>query len=164
MFAAASLVWACASDGPTAIDSSPKDGLRSSQAQDSAATTPAPTPAPASNPTPGYVHGTVRAPGANAGPGQDTLSASIRIAGAIVTAYPRVRSTLDTAGAGPMAAQVIADANGQFQLPTLPGGEYIVTFNPPVALSATYGGVWVTATIHENSHVFPWWVTLWKKN
>lgn len=161
--AIAGLAWACGTDGPTAIDVSPKAGLKSSQAQDSAATTPAPTPPASSNPTPGYVHGTVRAPGATAGPGQDTLSASIRIPGAIVTAYPRVRSTIDTAGAGPMAAQVIANANGEFQLPTLPGGEYIVTFNPPASLAATYGGVWVTATIHENSHQFAWWVTLWKK-
>ena len=160
---ATGFAFACAGEAPTASESSPKAGLRSAQVQDSASSTPAPTPPPSTPPTPGYVHGTVRAPGGSAPPGQDSLSASVKIPGAIVTAYPRVRSTLDTAGAGPMAAQVTTDANGQFTLPTLPGGEYIVTFNPPASLSAVYGGVWVTTTIHSGSSDFPWWITLWKK-
>ena len=155
---------ACAGDPTTTGGgNSPLAGLKSSVAGDSAGTTPAPTPPPATTPTPGYVHGTVRAPGANAQPGQDTLAASIKIAGAIVTAYPRVVQGTDTAGVGPVAAQVTTDADGKFTLPVLPGGEYVITFNPPKSLEGTYGGVWTIGTIHEKSHEFPWWVTLWKK-
>lgn len=161
---AATTVVACSDDPPTTGgNNSPLAGLKSSVAGDSAGTTPAPTPPPANNPTPGYVHGTVRAPGATAGPGQDTLAASIKIAGAVVTAYPRLVQGTDTAGVGPVAAQVITDADGKFTLPTLPGGEYVITFNPPASLANTYGGVWTVGTIHDKSHELPWWVTLWKK-
>jgi hypothetical protein len=160
---AATAIVACSEDPPTTGGNSPLAGLKSSVAGDSAGSIPAPTPPPASTPTPGYVHGTVRAPGANAQPGQDTLATSVKIAGAIVTAYPRVVQGTDTAGVGPVAAQVVTDANGQFTLPTLPGGEYVITFNPPKSLEATYGGVWTIGTIHDRSHEFPWWITLWKK-
>ena len=43
----------------------------------------------------------------------------------------------------------------------MPGGNYVVTINPPAG--SIYGGVWVTATVHGTSHEFPWWVVLWKK-
>ena len=158
----AGVALACASEGPTAVDDSPLAGLNGSQASDSAGTT-APTPPPSTTPTPGYVHGTVRAPSPNAPPHTDTLANSVKIAGAIVTAYPRVVQGIDTAGVGPMAAQVVTDADGKFTLPTLPGGEYVITFNPPASLSSVYGGVWTVGTIHQNSHEFPWWITLWKK-
>lgn len=124
--------------------------------------TPVPPP-PAGTATPGYARGTVMAPSTNAPPGTDTLATATRIVGAKVTAYPRVRSTTDTVGAGPVAAQVETNGKGEFQLPTLPGGEYIITFNPPAAQSSVYGGVWTVTTIHSNSHVNPWWIVLWKR-
>lgn len=158
---AACFLAACAEQGPTPIDGSPLTGLSRAATNDSTGT-PVPPP-PTGTTTPGYVRGTVMAPSTNAPPGTDTLATATRIVGAKVTAYPRVRSTTDTLGAGPMAAQVETNNKGEFQLPTLPGGEYIITFNPPASQSAVYGGVWTVTTIHSNSHANPWWIVLWKK-
>jgi hypothetical protein len=77
-----------------------------------------------------------------------------------VTAYPRL-STEPIPDVGPAAASVVTGADGKFQLPTLPGGEYVVTFNPPA--SSIYAGVWVTATAFDGSSEWPWWVVLPKK-
>jgi hypothetical protein len=160
--ASAFVAAACAEKSPTEVDDSPLAGLLESQATDSAGA-PAPTAPPTSPGTPGYVRGVVRAPSQNAQPGQDTLGASTRIAGAIVTAHPYVLITPDSLGPGPQVAQVVTNANGEFQLPTLPGGQYVITFSPPASLANTYGGVWTTGPIHDKSHEHPWWVTLWKK-
>jgi hypothetical protein len=62
---------------------------------------------------------------------------------------------------GPAAATVTTGADGKFELPTLAGGTYVVTFNPPA--SSIYGGVWVTAATSATSNDWPWWVILWKK-
>jgi hypothetical protein len=157
----ASVVVACSESSPTEVDQeSPLTGLVQGQGNDSVG---APPPPPPTNPTPGRVRGTVLAPSIGAPPGQDTLATATRIVGARVTAYPRLRSTTDTLGVGAIAAQVVTDAKGEFLLPTLPGGEYIITFNPPAAHQATYGGVWTVSTIHQNSHLHPWWIVLWKK-
>jgi hypothetical protein len=82
------------------------------------------------------------------------------VAGVVVTAYPKLSSSADP-DLGPAAASVVTGSDGKFQLPTLSGGEYVVTFNP--ASGSPYGGVWVTATAHSGSSTFPWWVVLWKK-
>jgi hypothetical protein len=159
---AASLAAACSENGPTQVqEDSPLAGLVRGNGTDSVGTPP--PPPPPTNPTPGYVRGTVLAPSIGAPPGTDTLATATRIVGARVTAYPRIRSTTDTLGVGPVAAQVLTNERGEFQLPTLPGGEYIITFNPPPSQNATYGGVWAVSTIHQNSHVHPWWIILWKK-
>ena len=155
------LFVACADQSPTPIGQSPLTGLSKASTNDSTGT-PVPPP-PTGTATPGYVRGTVMAPSTNAPPGTDTLATATRIVGAKVTAYPRVRSTTDTLGAGPMAAQVETDAKGEFQLPQLPGGEYIITFNPPASQATVYGGVWTVTTIHSNSSLHPWWIVLWKK-
>jgi hypothetical protein len=68
----------------------------------------------------------------------------------------------DTLGIGPAAATVVTGSDGLFQLPMLPAGEYVITFNPPEG--SIYGGVWTTGPIHDKSHEHPWWIVLWKKN
>ena len=152
---------ACAGEPSTGIDKSPIAGLAQGQATDSAGGT-VNSPPPTSTTSPGYVHGTVRAPTPNAPPHTDTLANSVKIAGAVVTAYRYAGST-DAASLGTAVAQVVTDADGKFTLPTVPGGDYLVTFNPPESLKSVYGGVWTIGPIHDKSHQYPWWITLWKK-
>jgi hypothetical protein len=165
----ASAAVACV-DKPTGIEVSPLAGLQRLEGDsaggpptDSAAGPPpdsASSPAP--NPSaPGYVLGTVLGPSAP-GAGNDSLNTAPRIAGVVVTAHPRVApSAGDSIGVGSAVATVTTGADGKFQLPTLPGGEYIVTFVPPP--NSGYGGVWVWGPINDRSHAWPWWVVLWKK-
>src|SRR5687767_1546826 len=129
----ASLAIACADKTVTPVDPSPLSGLQRVEGTDS---TGAPPPdssgSPAPNPaSPGYVLGTVLGPSAP-GAGNDSLNTAPRIAGVKVTALSRVAPTAgDTIGIGPAVATVTTGADGKFQLPTLPGGEYFVTFVPP---------------------------------
>lgn len=158
----ASLAIACAEKAVTPVEPSPLTGLQRAESTDS---TGAPPPdsvtAPPTDPSPGYVHGTVLGPSAP-GAGNDSLNTAPRIAGVKVTAYPRVPPTAaDTIGVGPAVATVTTGADGKFQLPTLPGGEYLVTFVPPEG--SMYGGVWVSGSINGRSGEWPWWVVLWKK-
>ncbi|HYD53180.1 MAG TPA: carboxypeptidase-like regulatory domain-containing protein [Gemmatimonadaceae bacterium] len=126
----------------------PLDGLRNTVARDSAGNAP-----PAQSVAgPGHFRGTVRASEWTGGP--DTLANSVRIAGVRVIAYQRRAD----GSAGAQAASTTTDARGEWQLPTLPGGEYVVTFTPPE--SAGFQGVWTIATAHPKSHEWPWWVTL----
>jgi hypothetical protein len=155
---ASALVVACASESTAPIDSSPIAGLAEGQSTDSTGAPPPPSPNPAA---PGYVRGTVLGPSAP-GAGNDSLNTAPRVAGVKVTAYPRVAPTAsDTIGIGPAAATVTTGADGKFELPTLPGGGYLVTFVPPEG--SIYGGIWVTGPIHSTSHEWPWWIVLWKK-
>lgn len=149
--AAASLV-AC-SEGAAPIENGPLTGLAKSTVTDSGGST---MPTPPASPTPGYFRGVVRSSEGAAGP--DTLGTSVKIPNVRVAAYPRLASAPDDTRTGPLAASVVTDANGLFQLPELPGGEYVVTFTPPEG--SKYLGVWVTATAHSQSHTYPWWVTL----
>jgi hypothetical protein len=152
------LALACADQGPSPIDDSPLAGLKTAQTNDSAGN---PAPPPPVNLTPGSLRGTVRIATENP-QGPDTLHVGV-VEGAIVSVYPRVVAGPDTTDVGPIAAQVLTDAEGRYQFGTLPGGEYVITFNPPASLAATYGGVWTIATVHEHSNDHPWWITLWKK-
>lgn len=149
------LVVAC-SDDPTGTDSSPLLGLQQRAGNDSAGNPPPPPPA---QPTAGSLHGTVLGPAAP-GSGNDSLTSMPRIAGVAVTAYPKLADG-DPPQVGPGIASDTTGADGTFQFPTLPGGEYVVTFNPPS--SSEYGGVYVTATVSAQSNSHPWWVVLWKK-
>jgi hypothetical protein len=158
---ATALLSACGSDGPTDPEADPLRGLRGATASDSAGTTTVtqdtaratPGPLPDSlTAGPGYFHGVVRGSGGTTGP--DTLATSLRIKDVQVVAYPwRADGSL-----GPAAATTTTNERGEWQLATVPGGAYKVTFTPPV--SSPYAGVWVTATAHPHSHDWPWWVTL----
>jgi hypothetical protein len=146
---------ACAKDGPTTLQDSPLQGLTKVASNDSS--TNAPTPPPSG---PGAVHGFVLGQ-AEPGSGPDTLTNSPRVANTRVTAFPRVASNGVEPVVGPEAASVLTDANGAFTLPSLPGGEYVVTFAPPDA--SLYRGVYVTGTIHSRSGEYSWWIVLPKK-
>ena len=148
---------ACSNDDPTGASPSPFTGLTATAGKDS---TGAPPPPPPPNPTPGFFRGTVLGPSLP-GAGNDSLTTAPRVAGVVITAYPVLSSATNPPTVGPASATVTTSADGKFQLPTVSGGDYVVTFNPPP--SSVYGGVWVTATAHNTSGVFPWWVVLWKK-
>jgi hypothetical protein len=143
---------ACADSGPTS-SSSPLAGLTRGATGDSSS-----TPPDTAASSPGYFHGTVLGHEQFTS-GTDTLNALPRVANARVTAYSHASPTSgDTLGVGPEVASVLTGANGQFQLPTLPGGLYIVTINPPSG--SKYQGVWVTAIAHSHSGDYSWWVVL----
>jgi hypothetical protein len=156
--AAAGIVIACSDSGPTGAENSPLAGLSQVANKDSAGNPPPPPPQTG---TPGYFRGTVLGPSVP-GAGNDSLATAPRVAGVVVTAYPRLAGgTPAEPAVGPAAGSVTTGADGKFQLPTLPAGEYVVTFTPPA--NSIYGGVWVTGPVHSMSHEHPWWVVLWKK-
>ena len=138
--------------GPT---TDPLQGLRSTAATDSAGNA-APTGQPAPTSGPGYFHGIVRTSQLTAG-GPDTLANSVRLANVKVTAYQRQTD----GSAGTQVASTTTNDRGEWQLASLPGGEYVVTFVPPSG--SAYQGVWVLARAHPTSHEWPWWVTLPKQ-
>jgi hypothetical protein len=148
---------ACSSD-PTAVPGggSPLAGLTESQPGDTANSTHQPTGS-----GPGYFRGTVMAP-SPPGAGNDSLSTAPRIAGVVVTIYQRKESGgADTVAVGDAKGSVTTGADGKFTLPTLPAGEYVVTFVPPA--SSGYHGAYAFGPLRENSHEFPWWIVLAKK-
>ena len=148
------LTVACGGDGPaTGPVAAPLAGLVPGASNDSS-----PVTNPPPDPTPGSFHGTVMGHSPFP-PGTDTLSTLPRIVGARVTAYTHGQPTAtDTLGVGAQVASVTTDASGKFQLPTLPGGLYIVTIVPPAGSS--YHGVSVAATAYEHSGDYAWWVVL----
>ncbi|MBL8996218.1 MAG: carboxypeptidase regulatory-like domain-containing protein [Gemmatimonadetes bacterium] len=147
---------ACTEAGPTSPPS-PLEGLNQGASRDSAGNSPPPAPTLG---TPGYVHGTVLGPSAP-GAGNDSLATAPRVANARIAAFRVTGGTASSPTLGPEAAAAFTGADGKFTLPTVPGGEYVVTITPPAG--SIYGGVWVTVTIHDQSHTFPWWVVLWRK-
>jgi hypothetical protein len=149
---------ACADNGPTVGGGhAPVAGLTRVESNDTGVTAPPPGPT-----TPGSFHGSVLGQ-APAGSGPDTLGNAERLANVRVTAYPRTESTTDTLGVGPAAASVLTDATGAFQMPTLPGGEYVITFNPQAPEDTKYRGAWSIATIHDHSNDYPWLILLLRK-
>jgi hypothetical protein len=146
---------ACGDTAPTIPDSSPLAGLNETTSNDSATV---------SNPTtsgPGYFHGTVLGP-SSPGAGNDSLSTAPRIAGVVVTIYERKQSGgADTVAVGNAKGSVTTGADGKFTLPTLPAGEYVVTFVPPS--NSPYHGAYAFGPLRENSSDYPWWVVLAKK-
>jgi hypothetical protein len=93
--------------------------------------------------------------------GGDTLVNSVRIAGVRVAAHPVTDLSTSPPGTGAVVAEVSTNANGEFVLPQLPGGPYVVTFTPPAGSS--YQGAWTMATISSTSSDYAWWVTLFKR-
>ncbi|HEX9562931.1 MAG TPA: hypothetical protein VF981_03140 [Gemmatimonadaceae bacterium] len=152
----ATLALAC-SDNPTASENSPLAGLTLREGTDSVGNPPPPEP---TNPTPGSFHGTVLGQ-SEPGAGNDSLITAPRVADVVVTVFPVTGGEPGAPTLGTAEATVTTGADGKFQLPTLAGGMYVVTFNPPG--SSIYGGVWVTAATSAQSNDHPWWVVLWKK-
>jgi hypothetical protein len=157
---------ACA-DGATSLDKTPLEGLLRAEATDSAGSSPPRNDTAQVEPGPpcdscnaaagpGYFRGVVR--GSEIVSGPDTLAGSVRIENVRVSAYPIVQPSPGEPRTGPVAASVITNSKGEFQLPTLSSGEYVVTFVPPEG--SKYQGVWVTAWANKHSGDYPWWVTL----
>lgn len=117
------------------------------------------TPAPSATGT-GNFRGTVMGP-AVTGPGTDTLSTSPRIANVTVTIYPRLADVNGEITLGAAAGSTKSNAQGQWTLPTLPAGDYVVTFVPPE--NGIYRGTYSFGPLRSNSNQYAWWVVLPKK-
>lgn len=139
---------ACAGD-PIAPGGSVLQGLVAGESNDTSSTIPPPT-----NPTPGRFHGFVIGHGTF----PDTMATAPRLANVRVTIYPHLGWQGDVPTIGAEAGSVTTDANGAFQAPTLPGGDYVVTFVPPQG--SVYGGTYVRTTVHAGSDEGNWWVIL----
>jgi len=143
----------CAESEPTDIQGTLLRGLSESQSNDTTGT----VPPPPTNPTPGSFKGYVLGPGT----GPDTMATAPRLEGVTVAVYPLEGWNGGEPDVGELAATMITNANGEFQSPTLEGGEYLITFVPPAA--GIYRGVYVTTTIHAGSSSGNWWVVLPRK-
>lgn len=144
---------AACSDNPTTVSPSVLRGLSQGESNDTVGT----TPPPPTQATPGSFHGFVLGPGT----GPDTMATAPRLQGVVVTAYPRLGYSGQEPKVGEAVATMSTDANGAFQSPTIPGGEYVVTFVPPE--NSIYRGVYVTTTIYDGSNGGNWWVVLPRK-
>jgi hypothetical protein len=146
-------VAACSSEIPGEPDGSPLAGLSKTAANDSSTGTDQPS-------GPGYVRGTVLGqspPGA----GNDSLKTAPRIAGVVIKMYARKTGTGDVVEPGDLKGTYTTGTDGLFTLPTVPSGQYVVTFVPPE--TSGYHGVWVHGEVHANSSNYPWWIVLQKK-
>ncbi|MBC8088498.1 MAG: prealbumin-like fold domain-containing protein [Phycisphaerae bacterium] len=148
---------ACSSDkttGPDQQQSSPLAGL-SATARNDTVTTPSST-----NTGTGYFRGTVMGPSPVGATG-DTLGNAPRVSGVVVTIYPRLADVNGQLTVGALAGTATTNAQGLFQLPELPAGEYVVRFLPPE--TSAYKGTYSTGSLRSNSSTYPWWVVLPKK-
>ena len=141
-------ISACSDSGPATPDGDPLAGLTAATRGDTAPAPPSESPR-----SPGYFVGTVY----GYEPGRDTLETAVRLEGARVTAYVRAERNGEVV-AGRQVASVLTNAQGHFQLPTLPGGEYLVTFIP--ATGSPYRGGWTTAEAWQQSGDSPWYIML----
>src|SRR3954463_9392320 len=154
-FATAAILAACSTESPLQ-PSGPLAGLDVSRAGDTATNvnhTPAGT-------GPGYFRGTILGPSAP-GAGNDSLTTAPRIAGVVVTIYERKTDDPANVTVGDAKGSVTTGSDGLFSLPTLPAGEYVVTFVPPA--NSGYHGAYAFGPLRQNSSDFPWWVVLAKK-
>lgn len=152
---ALAVTLAACSGNPTGSDPSPLLGLVQAMARDS---TGSPPPIPQQPTGTGTIRGTVLAPSTGGG---DTLATAPRIVGAMVKVYPVVGQTPLELGA--VAASVVTGADGRFQTPTLPAGEYVVTIEPPASSAAIYYGQYIRGMIYAQSGDSQWWVVLAKR-
>lgn len=145
-------------ESPTRVPQLELQGLTQATATDSAGS---PVPPGTAEATPGYIRGVVRSSELTRPNGPDTLVNSVRVAGVRVAALPVTDLSTSPPTTGAVAAEVTTNANGEFVLPQLEGGPYVVTFTPPAG--SPYQGVWVMVTIDSKTADHAWWVTLFKK-
>ncbi|MGV3710578.1 MAG: hypothetical protein ACO1Q7_17235 [Gemmatimonas sp.] len=152
----ATCVFAACSDSSTEPQpqTSVLTGLSAGTRNDTV-TTPAPNTSGSGN-----FRGTVMGPSVT-GPGTDTLATSPRIANVTVTIYPRLADVNGEITLGAAAGSTTSNAQGQWTLPTLPAGEYVVTFVPPE--NSNYRGSYAFGPLRSNSNQYAWWVVLNKK-
>jgi hypothetical protein len=152
--ALAAVIGACGTDAIVQPDNSPLAGLdRAGSGDTSSAHPPTGT-------GPGYFRGTVLGP-SQPGAGNDSLNTAPKISGVVVTIFERKAGTGDTVAVGDAKGTVTTGTDGKFQLPTLPAGEYVVTFVPPSG--SPYHGAYAFGPLRQNSGEYPWWVVLAKK-
>jgi hypothetical protein len=147
----AAIITACSDGAPVETGSDLLRGLAATTRNDSS-----PQPDSVTTPTPGYFRGYLYGYEA----GADSMSAAVPLSGARVTAYERA----EAAGAvvpGRQVAEVISNAEGFFQLPTLAGGDYVVTFVP--ATASPYRGGWTIGHASEQSGEYPWTIMLMRR-
>ena len=123
--ALAALVAACGDDPSSPADGASLDGFVSAQRNDSTGGPPPDTVAEG----PGRFKGIVRGytPGA-----VDTTATLVVLGNVKVTAY-EYEGTMNQPALRDPVAQTFSDLQGRFELPTLPGGNYVVTFVPPAS-------------------------------
>ncbi|HEX9563370.1 MAG TPA: carboxypeptidase-like regulatory domain-containing protein [Gemmatimonadaceae bacterium] len=149
----------CSNDTTGPDNASPLAGLTRVEANDTGTTS-----GPPGQVAPGSFHGNVLGLAVNGATG-DTLSSAVKLEGVKVTAYEH-SGQFGTDGRplpGAVAGSVTTDANGTFQMPELPGGEYIVTIAPQPPYDAVYHGGWTITTVSEESNRHPWWIFLPRK-
>ena len=147
-----SVAIAACSDSPTNPDDSPLAGLAAVEhdGADEATTSG----------NPGFFRGTVVGPW-DFGSGEDSTVAAPRLAGVVVTIYETESSDVEEPVVGAVKGTVTTGVDGKFTLPTLPAGEYVVTFVPPA--DSPYRGVYSAGPLDDTSSGYPWWVVLPKK-
>lgn len=152
--ASLAVITACSETPPTDISGSPLRDLVSAASNDTTGT----VPPPPTSPTPGAFHGFVLGHGT----GPDTMATAPRLQNVAITVYPHLGFNGSQPSVGSAVAAMTTNASGEFQSPTLPGGDYVITFVPPD--NSEYRGVYVTTTIHAGSSNGNWWVVLALKN
>ena len=152
--AAVALIAACSTD-TTAPVGGTLAGLKEAASHDSSVGVVGP-----GQTGPGSVHGTVLGQ-APAGSGNDTLNTSPRVANVAVTIYQQTHGIEGEIEPGAQVGAVTTDASGQWQTPTIPAGDYVVTFVPPAG--SVYAGVYVTGHISAVSVNYQWWIVVPKK-
>ena len=150
---AVAVVIACGAGELAGPDGWPLTGLSKTAANDTSTGGHAPI-------GPGYFHGTVTGSSASAS-GNDTLSTASRLAGVVVTIYERKTDTADSVSVGEPRGSVTTGADGEFTLPMLPAGSYVVTLVPPA--NSGFYGAYAFGPLRENSSEYPWRVVLAKK-
>ena len=81
-----------------------------------------------------------------------------RIANVKVTAYTIASNTGGEVAPGDQVATTTTNASGDFQLPTLPGGNYVVTFIPPA--ESKYRGQYTSGPVNSQTDRYPWYIVL----
>lgn len=152
LLAALTFAFAACSDDSSGPAADPLAGLVTAERGDTAETPPNETPD-----GPGHFQGFVKGytPGV-----VDTNSTIVALADVRVTAY-RNDGTGVQPEAGDAVATTFSNASGAWALPTLPGGEYVITFVPPAGSS--YHGGWTVGQAWSNSGDSPWQIFLSKK-
>lgn len=147
--ALAAALLACGGDATTEPEIDHLAGLTRVEQGDSVATAPPNAPT-----APGRFHGTVW----GYVPGGDTLATRVPLGGVRITAYRAVPRSDGGRAPGDEVASTTTAADGTWALPTLPGGEYVVTIVPPSG--SGYRGIWATATAWAHSADHPWFTML----
>lgn len=150
---------ACSDDSTGPDESNLLTGLSPVEANDTSSVI-----SPTEPVEPGAFHGNVLGLAQIGGVG-DTISNAVKMEGVLIRAYA-YSGAVDDRGLpvpGALVGSAQTDANGMFQMPELPGGNYIVTIAPQPPDDATWIGGWTLTTVNAESNRYPWWIFLPRK-